>query len=138
MTNVLDTLAQLDLFSDLSKKELKSVEKLMTPTAIKAGTEFIVEGEVGREAFIILEGSASVWRRGRLVATVEAGTVLGEMAVLTGISRTATVKAETDLELRVLVRREFLGLLDTSPTMTRKLLISTINRIQELEPGLLS
>lgn len=138
MTNVLDTLAQLDLFSDLSKKELKSVAQLMTPTTVKAGTEFIVEGEVGREAFIILEGSASVWRRDRLVATVEAGTVLGEMAVLTGISRTATVKAETDLDLRVLVRREFLGLLDTSPTMTRKLLISTINRIQELEPGLLS
>lgn len=138
MTNVLDTLAQLDLFSDLSKKELKSVAQLMTPTTVKTGTEFIVEGEVGREAFIILEGSASVWRRGRLVANVEAGTVLGEMAVLTGISRTATVKAETDLELRVLVRREFLGLLDTSPTMTRKLLISTINRIQELEPGLLS
>lgn len=137
MTNLLDTLAELDLFSDLSKKEIKSVERLMTPTTVAAGTEFIVEGEVGREAFLIVDGSASVWRRGRLVAEVGPGTVLGEMAVLTGIPRTATVKAETDLEMRTLVRREFLGLLDTSPTMTRKLLVSTINRLQELEPGLL-
>jgi CRP-like cAMP-binding protein len=137
MTTILDTLAHVDFFSGLSKKELKSVALLLTPTSIAAGAELITEGEVGRDAFIIVTGSASVWRRGRLVATVGPGSVLGEMAVLTGISRTATVKADTDLELQKLSRRDFLGLLDSSPTMARKLLVSTINRLQELEPGLL-
>ncbi|MFN3255855.1 MAG: Crp/Fnr family transcriptional regulator [Ilumatobacter sp.] len=137
MTDILETLAGLELFSDLSKKELKSVQSLMSTAHVRAGKEFITEGAVGREAFIIVEGEASVWRRGKLVTTVGPGTVMGEMAVLTGIGRTATVKAETDMTLEVLVRREFLGLLDRSPSMTRKLLVSTINRLQELEPGLL-
>ncbi|BAN03949.1 cyclic nucleotide-binding domain-containing protein [Ilumatobacter coccineus] len=136
-TNILDTLAELDLFADLSKKEIKSVRQRMTPMSVTAGTELITEGEIGREAFIITDGEATIWRRGRLVTTVGPGTVLGEMAVLTGITRTATVRAETDLELQMLSRREFFGLLDESPTMTRKLLVSTINRLQELEPGLL-
>jgi CRP/FNR family transcriptional regulator, cyclic AMP receptor protein len=137
VTDILETLAGLELFSDLSKKELKSVQSLMSTAHVRAGKEFITEGAVGREAFIIVEGEASVWRRGKLVTTVGPGTVMGEMAVLTGIGRTATVKAETDMTLEVLVRREFLGLLDRSPSMTRKLLVSTINRLQELEPGLL-
>lgn len=137
MTDILETLAGLELFSDLSKKELKSVQSLMSTAHVKAGKEFITEGAVGREAFIIVEGEASVWRRGKLITTVGPGTVMGEMAVLTGIGRTATVRAETDMTLEVLVRREFLGLLDRSPSMTRKLLVSTINRLQELEPGLL-
>lgn len=137
MTDILETLAGLELFSDLSKKELKSVQSLMSTAHVRAGKEFIAEGAVGREAFIIVDGEASVWRRGKLVTTVGPGTVMGEMAVLTGIGRTATVKAETDMTLEVLVRREFLGLLDRSPSMTRKLLVSTINRLQELEPGLL-
>lgn len=136
-TNILDTLADLDLFADLSKKELKSVQQRLTPMSVDAGTELITEGEIGRDAFIITAGEATIWRRGRLVTTVGPGTVLGEMAVLTGITRTATVRAETDLELQTLSRREFFGLLDASPTMTRKLLVSTINRLQELEPDLL-
>lgn len=137
MTELLDTLASIDLFDGLSKKELKSVQRLMRPVHVDAGTEFITEGDVGREAFVVIDGEATVWRRGRLVTTVGPGTVIGEMAVLTGLVRTATLRAETDMELQALARRDFLGLLDQAPTMTRKLLVSTITRLQELEPGLL-
>lgn len=137
MSTVLDTLAGLDLFADLTKKELTAVARLMTPLQISAGREFITEGAIGREAFIVVDGEASVWRRGRLVTSVGAGTVIGEMAVLTGLPRTATLRAETDLKVEVLARREFLSLLDETPSMARKLLVSTINRLQELEPGLL-
>lgn len=137
-TLVNDTLSSIDLFADLSKRELKAVGKMLTPATIAAGKEFITEGAVGREAYIIVSGDASVWKRGKLITTVGPGTVLGEMAVLTGVARTATVRAETDLEVEVLMRREFLTLLDQSPTITRKLLVSTIQRLQEMAPDLLS
>ena len=137
MTALLDSLASIDLFDGLSKRDLRSVQRLMRPVSIAAGTEFITEGDVGREAFIVVDGEATVWRRGRLVSTVGPDAVIGEMAVLTGLTRTATLRAETDMELQALARRDFLGLLDETPTMTRKLLVSTITRLQELEPGLL-
>lgn len=131
-------LAGFSLFSGLSAKELKSVERLMAPVDLPAGKEFIKEGSPGREAFVILEGQASIWRDGRLVATVGPGSVIGEMALITGAPRNASVKAETALKTDVLSGREFSSLLLESPALTRKILTSAILRLQEHEPGALS
>ncbi len=138
MGTTADALAQIDLFADLTKKERVEIERIMTPIRIKAGREFIKEGSVGREAFIILEGDATVWRHGRLVTHVGPGAFLGEMAVLAGTPRSATVRAETDMELEVLARNEFSTLLDDMPSVARKLLVASIKRLHQLEPALLS
>ena len=95
-------LASIELFTGLSKKELAAIDRLMTPIDIKAGKEVIKEGTAGREAFIIVEGTASVWREGRLIASVGSGAVLGEVALLANRTRTATVKAETAMTVEVL------------------------------------
>ncbi len=131
-------LASIDIFSGLSKKELAAIDRLMTPIEIKAGKEFIKEGSVGREAFIVVDGTASVWRNGKLIASVEKGAIMGEMALLAGTPRSATVRAETDVTVEVLNRGEFEQLLDESPGLARKLLTATIKRIHQLEPSLLS
>lgn len=131
-------LASIDIFSGLSKKELAAIDRLMTPIEIKAGKEFIREGSVGREAFIVVDGTASVWRNGKLIASVEKGAIMGEMALLAGTPRSATVRAETDVTVEVLNRGEFEQLLDESPGLARKLLTATIKRIHQLEPSLLS
>jgi CRP-like cAMP-binding protein len=110
----------------------------MTPIDIKAGKEVIKEGTAGREAFIIVEGTASVWREGKLIASVGSGAVLGEVALLANRTRTATVKAETAMTVEVLNRREFEQLLDQSPAITRKLLVATAKRVHQLEPSMLS
>ncbi len=138
MTNAREALAKIDLFSELSKAELRSIEKLMTPIDIRAGREFITEGEPGREAFIILEGTAEVRRGGRLIATVGAGEVLGEMAVVAGLHRTATVTAQTPMIAEVLDRREFSALLDQNAKISKKILIAVVKRLHGLEPGLLN
>jgi CRP-like cAMP-binding protein len=130
-------LASIDLFAGLSKKDLAAIDRLMTPVNIKAGKEFIKEGTSGREAFIVIEGTASVWRNGKLITSVEKGAIMGDMALLAGVHRSATVRAETDMTLEVLNRKEFEQLLDQSPGLARKLLVSTIKRIHELEPSLL-
>ncbi|CAN5688080.1 N/A [soil metagenome] len=136
-TTTTDTLGSLHLFSGLSKKDLSAISRLMTLVTVKAGSELIKEGSVGREAFIIVEGTASVWRKGRLVASVGTGAMVGEMALLGGTPRSASVRAETDLAVEVLNRSEFEQLLDQTPGLARKLLTATIARIHELEPNLL-
>lgn len=138
MINASETLARIDLFSELTKAERRRIERLMTPVDIRAGREFITEGSIGREAFIILEGTATVRHRGRLVATVGPGEVLGEVAVLAGLPRSATVTAETDIVAEVLDRREFGALLDENPKISKKILIAAIKRLHSLEPGLLN
>jgi CRP-like cAMP-binding protein len=130
-------LASIDLFAGLSKKDLAAIDRLMTPVDIKAGKEFIKEGTSGREAFIVVEGTASVWRNGKLITSVGKGAIMGDMALLAGVHRSATVRAETDMTLEVLNRKEFDQLLDQSPGLARKLLVSTIKRVHELEPSLL-
>lgn len=133
-----ETLASIDLFSELSKAEIRAIEKLMTPITIKAGRTFITEGAVGREAFIMLEGTATVRRKGRLVSTVGPGEVIGEMSLVSNSHRLATVTAETDVIAEVLNRREFISLLDQNAKISRKLMVSAIRRLHELEPALLS
>ncbi len=138
MSNARETLAQIDIFSELSKAELRDIGRLMTPIDIRAGKQFITEGSPGREAFIILEGQATVRLGGRLVATVGPGEVIGEMAVIAGLPRSASVIAETDIVAEVLDRREFMALIDSNPKLTKKIMIAAIKRLHDLQPGILS
>lgn len=129
-------LESIELFSELSKKELRSISRLMTEVTVNAGKDLIVEGTPGREFMVILDGEATVRRSGRVLARVGAGDFLGELAVIAGVSRTATVTADTDMTLSVLNRREFAGLLDEQPKIAKKVLVGTVKRLHSLEPGL--
>ncbi len=129
-------LQTIDLFSELSKKELRSVSRLMTEVPFKAGRDLMVEGSTGREFMVILDGDATVRRKGRVLARVGAGDFLGELAVIAGVPRTATVTADTDMILSVLNRREFSSLLDEQPGIARKILVGAVRRLHELEPAL--
>jgi CRP-like cAMP-binding protein len=131
-----EQLAAIELFSELSSREVKAVGKLMTPVRVKPGRDIMVEGQTGREFVIITEGSATVRRAGRVLAQVGTGDFLGELSVIAGVPRTATVTADTDLELMVLNRREFSALLDENPKIARKVLVGAVKRIHQIEPTL--
>ena len=128
-----DRLREVSIFSELSKKELKSVARLMTQLSVKEGRELTRQGEPGREFLIILEGTAVVRRDGRKVADLGAGDFLGELAVLSGAPRTATVVATSDMTLEALNRREFMAVLDESPKLAKKILIGAVKRLQDLD-----
>lgn len=132
----IDKLEAIELFSELSKKELKTVSSLMTRTTIKAGKDLMIEGTPGREFLVIIEGEATVRRSGRVLAKVGPGDFLGELAVIAGVPRTATVTADTEMTVEVLNRREFAGLLDQQPKIAKKVLVGTVKRLHALEPGL--
>jgi len=107
----------------------------MTAVNVKAGKALMTEGEVGREFLVLIEGEATVRRSGRVIARVGSGDFLGELAVIAGVPRTATVTADTDMVVSVLNRREFSGLLDQQPTIMKKVLVGTVKRLHSLEPG---
>ena len=132
----IDQLKSIELFSELSKKDIKSISRLMTSINVKAGRELMREGDPGREFLVIVSGSATVRRKNRVIATVGSGDFLGELAVVAGVPRTATVTADTDMVLSVLNRREFSALLDDQPRIARKILVGAVRRLHEIEPGL--
>lgn len=129
----LDHLAEVPLFSALSKKDLQKVAKAADEVDIPAGKELCREGDTGREFFLIVEGEASVKRGGKKVATLGPGKFFGEMALLDRGPRSADVVADTDMQLLVLGQREFGGVIDEVPGLSHKLLSAMAARLREAD-----
>ncbi len=125
------TLARIPIFAECTKKELKQISRLVTPVHVPAGKELVKEGDPGRDFMIIASGTATVRRKGRKVASLGPGDFFGELAVLAGVPRTATVIAETDMVVEAMNRAEFSSLLDESPAMAKKILMGAVRRLYE-------
>ena len=123
-------LAEIAIFSELSKRELKAVSRLMTELTIKEGATLTRQGEPGQEFMIISSGTAMVEIDGQTVAHLAAGEFLGELAVISGTPRTATVTATSPMIIEILNRREFMALLDESAALGRKILVGAVKRLQ--------
>ena len=85
---------------------------------------------------IIASGQATVRRKGRVLARLSDGDFFGELAVVAGVPRTATVTADTDMVLETLNRREFSSLLDESPRIAKKILVGAVRRLHEIEESI--
>jgi len=109
------------------------VARASDEVSLPAGRHLCEQGQIGREAFIILEGNAEVRRNGRKVATLKKGDCVGELALLDHGPRTATVTADGPLKVLVLGAREFAGIVDEVPPIAHKLLKSLAARIRELD-----
>lgn len=132
----LDRLAAVPIFSELSKTDLRSISRLMTSTTVKEGKNLTKQGQIGREFVIILEGKADVMIDFRRVATLSSGDFFGELSLLSGDPRNATVVARTDMLAQVLTRQEFLALLDEKPVVAKKLLVGVVKRYQSLQDSI--
>lgn len=131
--STVDHLRNIALFSECSSKELSLVVKSSTERELKAGTVIMDQGQTGREAYVILEGSATVKRNGKKVATVKSGAVIGELSLLDQGPRTAAVIADTDVRLLVISERALKGAIDNIPAISRKLLKALATRVRELD-----
>ena len=90
----LEQLATVPLFSTFSRRELTKVARAADEVKVSAGRAVVVEGKVGRECFIILSGDAIVSRDGTTIANFGPGDHFGELALLDGGPRTATVDGQ--------------------------------------------
>ena len=132
-TKHLQHLAETPLFSALSKRDLQRIAKASNEVTRKAGTVLVDQGDAGREAFVVIEGTATVKRNGRKVNSVGPGDSVGELSLLDHGPRTATVTADTDMTLLVLSAREFSGILEEVPGLAHKLLAQLATRVRELD-----
>jgi CRP/FNR family transcriptional regulator, cyclic AMP receptor protein len=123
----------VSLFEECSKRELRLLAKIAVVESRAAGATLITEGRSGSDAFVILQGKCRVLRKGRRVGEIKAGSIVGELSMLNRAPRNATVVADSPLEVAIIARRDFLLLLDHSPSIRNKLLTSLAARVQELD-----
>lgn len=129
----LEHLRNVSLFQGCSTKELERIAKASEEVKMVAGSLIVDQGQTGREAFVVLNGTVTVRRNGKKVGSFGAGTVVGELSLLDHGPRTATVTCDTDCELLLLDQRNFIGVLDSVPTMAHKLLATLAGRIRDLD-----
>ncbi len=130
--NVDQMLAAVPLFSRLDRKEMQAVRGLFSQVDVKQGDILAKEGAHGTEFFVILSGTASVTRGGVHLADVGVGDFQGEISLIDGGSRTATVTATSAMTIMVASKREFDSLLDSNPIVARQMLPALAHRLRAL------
>ncbi len=128
-----DTLRAVRLLASCTGRELAEVAAVAVPASLPAGTVLTREGQVGGLAYVLETGTCDVVRKGRTVATLGPGDVVGELSLLDGGPRTATVVAATDLEVLEIASRDFQRLLRQAPRLRRSLLAALAGRIREVD-----
>jgi CRP-like cAMP-binding protein len=134
--NSLTTLHHVPLLAACSKKNLRRIVAVGDEVSFKPGQTLIEEGQIGREAFIILKGVASIRRGGKRIASVGAGSMVGELALLDNGPRTASVVCDTEVDALVINQRHFHEILRKVPALTQKLLTNLASRVRELDRAL--
>ena len=131
--NVTSHLANVPLFAGCSKKELAAIARLTDQLTLEDGRVLTKQDAISHEAFIILSGKVVVKRNDRQVAVLGAGDTLGELGLLDNGPRTATAVAMGPVDVLVIGRREFAGLLQDVPAIAHKVLKTLAATIRELD-----
>ena len=131
-------LSKIWLFSTSSSKDLRTIRRALEEVTVPAERVLCEQGTIGREFFLIVKGEASVRRNGRKVATLGPGQYFGELALLDRRPRSATVVSDTEMNLLVLGQRQFNGVLDAVPALSRKMLAAMATRLREADEKAMS
>jgi len=125
----LELFKQVPLFERCSKRELQDVASLADEVDLPAGHTLTAEGATGKEFIVIVEGGAKVTRKGRTINTLGPGDFLGEIALVTGEPRTATVTTTEPSHLLVVTSQAFKSMLRKSPSIQLKVLDALAHRL---------
>ena len=129
----IERLEEVDLLAGCSRKRLRAIAKISEVIEVPAGSVLARLGDPGEEFFLILDGSARVEVSPRKRSRLEPGEYFGEMSLLDGGPRSASVIAETPLRLLVIKRRDFATLLREAPDLTQSLLATLSRRLRHAE-----
>ncbi len=129
----LDILARTPLFASLQPRHLKRVVAVSAVLDFDPGEEIVKEGHAGSVFYVIAEGQAKIVRGGRTIGRLEVGRFFGELAVLGGTPRTATVVATAPTTCVVLSARNLQKVLREEPSIALAMLAYVARRLSEAE-----
>lgn len=119
----------LPLFADCTPEEIAEVAAIADEIDLPAGRILATEQAVGREFVVLVDGEADVLHGDRHVATLSAGDFFGEIALMTGRRRTATVVARTPVRALVVEVHAFLRLMEDAPGIRAKVQRAMADRV---------
>jgi CRP/FNR family transcriptional regulator, cyclic AMP receptor protein len=136
-----DLLKKVPLFSELGKRDLERLSKLMVPRSVKSGEVVIKENDQAAGFFIIESGKAEAVRGAEgsnphVLATFGPGDFFGEMALFEGFPRSATVRAVEDSELLAMTRWDFMAEMKNHPEIAVGMLPVLVRRLREADAKL--
>lgn len=127
-------LKKVPLFEGLPDEDFERLCELVSTESFKAGATMFVEGTAGDRLFVIKTGQVEILKtssgREVMLAVRDVGEVIGEMALIEDMPRTATVRARTDVEVISINKAQFNYLMDSSPTAARAMLATVISRFR--------
>jgi CRP/FNR family cyclic AMP-dependent transcriptional regulator len=125
----IELIKRVPLFAGCSKRELGMIAQLADELDLPEGRELTRQGSRGHEFVILVEGGADVVRNGKVVNKLESGDFFGEISLVTGQPRTATVITRRRSRLLVMHSPAFRALLRDSPAIQAKVLEAVVARL---------
>ena len=132
-SDVTNLISSVPLFAEFSKRDLRKLGDVLREEWFSAGQDIIREGDAGARFYVIAEGRAKIITKGRARRTLGPGGFFGEMSLIDGSPRTATVRAETQVKALSLSRVAFRSLLEENWSMTQRVLADLCARIRSLD-----
>lgn len=127
----IDLLQRVPLFAGCSRRELVQIARASDEIDFRPGRALIEEGSVGREFFVLVDGSVDVRRKGRKIDEIGAGGYFGEVALITDKPRNATVTTTSHVRALVLTKQRFRQLLAQNPLLSVKILHAVGQRLPD-------
>jgi CRP-like cAMP-binding protein len=122
-------LKQVPLFQHLSNRELGRLAELADEVDVPAGSALTREGAAGKEFVVLAEGIADVEQDGEVVNTLGPGDYFGEISLVTGLPRTATVTTRSPSRVLVLTAPAFRSLLGRAPRLRQRIVARAALRL---------
>jgi len=129
-------LQRVHLFEACSSRQLRAIARIAEVQEVPAGEVLARIGEPGDRFFVIVDGTARVEVSPQYQTRIGPDGFFGEMSLLDGEPRSATVIADTPMRLLVISRREFVTLLREVPSLTERMLITLCQRLRSAEKAL--
>jgi CRP-like cAMP-binding protein len=128
-------LETIPLFDGLAKRHLRKLAEEADVVRFKPGRPIVEEGQGGEAMYVVLSGTAAVVRGRRSVARLIPGDFFGELSALDAGPRSASVVAETPVDVLRLFRHTLQDLLQTEPALVFRMLEGLARRMRQVRPG---
>ncbi len=129
-------LERVQLFEGCSARQLRAIARIAEVQEGPAGEVLAATGDPGDRFFVIVDGAARIEVSAQKQHRIGPGEFFGEMSLLDGGPRSATVIADTAMRLLVIHRRDFVALLREVPALTQQMLVTLCQRVRAAEKTL--